>query len=1135
MADRFLNVGIKYNQSVSKAELDKLKNEIKSALGSFNLSVNLKGVVSEAKKVADETKAVLKDLESFREWQDTKRSTEAAARLSKNLQEEATARKQKETEVSRELLNIQRGYHAQVQTLNKQFTAEGMVPTKGKTGVTWSSAAMTATDRAEIQKGYRIIEQEAKRSESERVTLAKSAAQEINRAHSEANKLNKTFDATQLRKWREETERVVRTHKTAVSSTEDWSHTVRKLHANFLPIVAELYVAKQAWDMTAGAIMNYLGTLETAQNGIAAGLMTGGQYVDQTTGKVLEAQEAFKAAQSQTVGIMKELQVANFETLATLDELVVAYQTAIPIGLAKAFDPKMIKDFTVSMVQAAGAIGLPFNQMAEEIRSLLQGTINPRNSRIAVALGITNEDVRRYKGDAEGLFNFLMGKLEAYRLAGAVAQDSWAGLWNNTKDIALMVGGQVLAPLFDFIKQELRDIQKALLDVDETTGKIKGFKPEVVESVKGVTSAIEQAIVTVYGLREAFDLTAGTATDLYIMSAKIGKVASGQWLLPEAMTKRISSVTGMPDYNEMERYWGAVQTSVNQSALDNAQKIQAIDMKAQNLMGATSADLQAFEHGGTDPRLVRATVKAGLLERGAYYKKIPDEKDTKYTPKKKDDDTKVSKQKNTYSSELASDKAILQANLQILKSGLDLQQHELDMFHDKGMLSTSDYYASRMVIITEGLEAEIKAENEGYAILLADIKKKQATNLANDEGKNTKAINDAAAKELLAAKKDHEKRQTEMANKGAKERIDIAYGEYRDLLKIQQDIDKYAGAMGGISAQGVLDKLGAQIEQEKDLYDYLYEAKKVKATEWFKFQEEIDRRETDLRKRSIQNEYDKWVTENKTTHNTILEQGNPDAVEAMQRERATKVSERNRALEKEDADLQTRMQQNSFKIADSVSAAFDRDGVTGAIGKSFDLISRDYADTGKNILDATKTITSGMEDSFSNFLDYTSDKFLDFKSLALDVLNEIYKAMLKAMIIQPLVNGITSGLGGLFSSSTATTSSSNFSGAYSNVGSNFSFLAGRALGGPTYAGESYLVGESGKPEILTMGRNNGYVTPIGGGQQTIKISVNVNNSGQPARIVSQEVNQIRPSEYVVNLWMEGFQQNVGGLRDMLGR
>ena len=61
--------------------------------------------------------------------------------------------------------------------------------------------------------------------------------------------------------------------------------------------------------------------------------------------------------------------MANFQTIATLDQLVRAYQETLPVAMAKGFNKQMVLDYTVAMVQAAGAIGLSLDQMAEETRS----------------------------------------------------------------------------------------------------------------------------------------------------------------------------------------------------------------------------------------------------------------------------------------------------------------------------------------------------------------------------------------------------------------------------------------------------------------------------------------------------------------------------------------------------------------------------------------------------------------------------------------------------------------------------------------------------------------------------------------------------------------------------------------------
>lgn len=274
---------------------------------------------------------------------------------------------------------------------------------------------------------------------------------------------------------------------------------------------AALYVAKQVFDLITASIresLQYMGRMETSALGIAASFLTTGKYVDETTGKVLKGEEALRAAQEDTKGVMKELQIANLETIATLDQLVRVYQETLPIAMSKGFNRQQAKEFTLAVVQAAGALGVPLDMLGEETRSMLTGAITERTSRIAAALGIRPADIAAIKGDANRLFNFLMGRLEGFRTAGIASQTTWNGLWSNMKDMALMVGSQVLEPLFNTVKGALIDIQKKIMDVDEATGKVKGFSPEFLENIKTLRQWIQYIVADVLDLIKNLDIFA---------------------------------------------------------------------------------------------------------------------------------------------------------------------------------------------------------------------------------------------------------------------------------------------------------------------------------------------------------------------------------------------------------------------------------------------------------------------------------------------------------------------------------------------------------------------------------------------------------------------------------------------------
>jgi hypothetical protein len=262
----------------------------------------------------------------------------------------------------------------------------------------------------------------------------------------------------------------------------------------------------------------YLATIETAQLGIGAAFMTSGKYIDITTGKALKGAEALKAAQVESKQVIEELKAANLQTIATLDQLIVAYQQTLPVAMAKGFDKRMVKEFTLAMVQAAGAIGLPMDQLGEETRSMLTGAINPRTSRIATVLGLRNEDIAEYKNNAEGLFTFLMDKLKAYQVAGVEAQTTWAGLWSNMKDIAFQYLGEGMTPLFEGIKQSLIEITNSMVTVNEKTKQIE-WNPEFLESMKTIKSGMTTFIADLRRISMLIDLVG-------IGMAKVGQLAT---------------------------------------------------------------------------------------------------------------------------------------------------------------------------------------------------------------------------------------------------------------------------------------------------------------------------------------------------------------------------------------------------------------------------------------------------------------------------------------------------------------------------------------------------------------------------------------------------------------------------------
>lgn len=208
--------------------------------------------------------------------------------------------------------------------------------------------------------------------------------------------------------------------------------------------------------------IEYNKTMETSKLGIASLLAANGTFTD-SQGKALEGYEAINAGMKMSSTLVQQLQEDNLKTAATYEQLVKAFQQTLAPGLSAGFNVQQIRSYTLAMVQAATALGINRDMLAEETRSMLRGTITPRNTLIATALGVRNEDIAKYKNDADGLYKYVMSRLSSFGEAGEIAQTTWEGVTSNLFDAIKMTLGKGLEPFFNYIKSEMLALQKNLV------------------------------------------------------------------------------------------------------------------------------------------------------------------------------------------------------------------------------------------------------------------------------------------------------------------------------------------------------------------------------------------------------------------------------------------------------------------------------------------------------------------------------------------------------------------------------------------------------------------------------------------------------------------------------------------------
>jgi hypothetical protein len=306
-------------------------------------------------------------------------------------------------------------------------------------------------------------------------------------------------------------------------------------------------------------------TLEQTVLGIGA-LITAVANVEDPILGAVSAADQLTLAQAEGTRQTKQLRLEALKTAATFEELQNAFQTAIAPGLIAGLDVDEIRKISVRISQAASAIGLPQQQLAEEIRSLLQGTITARNTRIATSLGITNEDIENAK-EAGELAEFLDRRFAAFGIAAGKALETFAAKITNARDAIVQLVAAGSTGFFQDLKNALQAITDAIAD---TSGDVVIIRPEAIRAAEAIGDALAFALdQAVRVSRElGFDTAEGAAKALaqsikFIALAAAGitqGVAKGLGLLSSVVSKIAKTVQGLQIFGDEDETNDALRT-----------------------------------------------------------------------------------------------------------------------------------------------------------------------------------------------------------------------------------------------------------------------------------------------------------------------------------------------------------------------------------------------------------------------------------------------------------------------------------------------------------------------------------------------------------------------------------------------
>lgn len=147
-------------------------------------------------------------------------------------------------------------------------------------------------------------------------------------------------------------------------------------------------------------------------------------------GKNMEWNQALKASQ----GIIKGLNEDALKTAATSEELVDTFRALLGPGLGAGMKIEEIQKLTTTGVNAVKSLGLNGPQLIQELRDLVQGGIRPASSTLATALGLTDADITAAKNSSDGLYKFLMERLQGFERAAKETPKTIAGMEDQLKE-----------------------------------------------------------------------------------------------------------------------------------------------------------------------------------------------------------------------------------------------------------------------------------------------------------------------------------------------------------------------------------------------------------------------------------------------------------------------------------------------------------------------------------------------------------------------------------------------------------------------------------------------------------------------------------------------------------------------------
>ena len=278
----------------------------------------------------------------------------------------------------------------------------------------------------------------------------------------------------------------------AASSLSNMNQMMERLvysASRYFVIYKALGAVGNVWDTLVGGSYEYAKSLETNQIGIAGILKS----MVTLNGEQIKWNDAMALSGK----AMKGLQSEALRTAATSKELIETFRALLGPGLSSGMSIDQIVQLSTVGTNAVRSLGLPTNQYVQELRSIITEGIRPASSTLATSLGITNKDIKEAKASAEGLFNFLMKRMQGFSDAVKYTSGTVEGRIARIQEGLQVAGAKGAEALYQSFSSVLEDAANYLIPVPENLGDEWKINPAFIQGIKDVSDTVGKVVKSI--------------------------------------------------------------------------------------------------------------------------------------------------------------------------------------------------------------------------------------------------------------------------------------------------------------------------------------------------------------------------------------------------------------------------------------------------------------------------------------------------------------------------------------------------------------------------------------------------------------------------------------------------------------